>query len=303
MVIYPSLVKFIVNVTTALNRHHPELPWQSAEIKVAPVEVNGETFKLGDPVHVAGKTKVVAAQDPNWASDNTIFFTCDISGYQNPWKFVFDSGDPATGKASPILLEPIQEEFGAPQWFLSRHGSAALSTTKIACVSFRHGRSVLYICDLERRNFIEVPTPYAHIQFMRGDAHGKVVMLGQPADSGEVLEELTLDSDGQPRLNALSPRAVENPDLPSSFISPGKYYALTLTPLPDTRLPDTLKDRTCHVTYYAPKNPNYGGGLPAENGRPAEKPPVVVLVHGGPEYMEYASLDWNKQFFTSRGWA
>jgi hypothetical protein len=112
MVIYPSLVKFIVNVTTALNRHHPELPWQSAEIKVAPVEVNGETFKLGDPVHVAGKTKVVAAQDPNWASDNTIFFTCDISGYQNPWKFVFDSGDPATGKASPILLEPIQEEFG-----------------------------------------------------------------------------------------------------------------------------------------------------------------------------------------------
>ncbi|KAJ7869019.1 alpha beta-hydrolase [Mycena leptocephala] len=253
--------------------HHPELPWQSAEIKVAPVEVNGETFKLGDPVHVAGKTKVVAAQDPNWASDNTIFFTCDISGYQNPWKFVFDSGDPATGKASPILLEPIQEEF------------------------------VLYICDLERRNFIEVPTPYAHIQFMRGDAHGKAVMLGQPADSGEVLEELTLDSDGQPRLNALSPRAVENPDLPSSFISPGKYYALTLTPLPDTRLPDTLKDRTCHVTYYAPKNPNYGGGLPAENGRPAEKPPVVVLVHGGPEYMEYASLDWNKQFFTSRGWA
>ncbi|KAJ6494884.1 Alpha/Beta hydrolase protein, partial [Mycena vitilis] len=75
--------------------------------------------------------------------------------------------------------------------------------------------------------------------------------------------------------------------LPSSFISPAQYFELTLPP----------DGRTCHINYYAPKNPNYDGGLPGE------KPPAVVLIHGGPFYMESANLDWAKQFFTSRGWA
>ncbi|KAJ6459747.1 Alpha/Beta hydrolase protein [Mycena vitilis] len=240
--------------------YHPELPWQSAEIKLASVTVDDQTLAIGDPIHIAGKTQAVAAQDPSWASDNTVIFTCDVSGYHNPWKFVFsDPKDASKGTASPILHEPIEEEFGAPQWFLSRHGSGALSATTVAFVAFRHGSSVLYICDLNLGSILEVPTPYAHIQFMRGDCRNKVVMLGQPADGGE---------------------------LPSSYISPGKYITLQLPP----------DNRTCHITYYQPHNPQCAG-------LPGEKPPVVVLIHGGPWYMETANLDWNKQFFTSRGWA
>ncbi|KAJ7102787.1 alpha/beta-hydrolase [Mycena epipterygia] len=271
--------------------HHPELPWQSAEIKVASVKVvNGTLMVSDDHIHVAGKTEVIAAQDPNWASNDTIFFTCDMSGYHNPWKFVLDPADPAKptmGKASAILPRPIEEEFGAPQWWLSRHGAGALSETKVAFVSFRQARSVLYICDLALGNLIEVPTSFSHIQYMRGDGRGKVVFLGQPAEAGEVLMELILDSDGCPQLNSLSPPEVESPDLPSNCISRGEYYALTLPP--DNRL--------CHITYYPPKNPKYKGGLANE------KPPVVVLIHGGSFYMETANLDWTKQFWTSRGWA
>lgn len=263
------------------------MPFQSAEIMLAPVTAEGRKLTLGDPIHVAGKTEVIAAQDPNWASSNTIFFTCDVSGYHNPWKFVFDSANPAAGKASPILREPIEEEFGPPQWFLSRHGSGALSETKVAFVSFFAGCSLLYICDLTLGDIRKIATSFAHIQFMRGDARGKVVMLGQPADAGEVLVELTLDIDENAQMRSLSPPPVENPNLPSSFISPSKYFALALPP----------DNRTCHINYYPPKNPNYDGGLPGE------KPPVVVLIDGGPFYMETANLDWTKQFFTSRGWA
>jgi hypothetical protein len=262
------------------------LPWQSAEIILAPVTVEGGKLKIGNTIHVAGKTGAIAAQDPNWASNNTIFFTCDVSGYHNPWKFIFDPSDPVAGKASPILREPIAEEFGAPQWFLSRHGSGALSESKVAFVSFSEGCSVLHICDLITGDIRTVSRSFAHIQYLRGDGRGKVVMLGQPADAGEALIELMLDNDGNPQVKTLSP-PVENPELPSSYISAPKYFALTLPP----------DNRTCHINYYPPKNPNYDGGLPGE------KPPVVVLVHGGPWYMETANLDWTKQFFTSRGWA
>lgn len=266
------------------------MPFQSSEVFVAPVSVSpdAQSLELGASVHVDGKTEVVSAQDPNWNSNNSIFFFSDSSGFHNPWKFTFDPAKPLEdGIASPILAEPVEEEFGAPQWWLSRHGSGALSETHVAFTSFRKGRSTLYICDVNKGTLSEVPTSYAHIQYVHGDGKGKVVFLGQPADAGEVLVELTLDGSGKPQLKSLSPPATENEKLPSSFISPGVYYELKLPP----------NDRTCHLTYYAPKNPNYDGGLHGE------KPPVVVLIHGGPFYMEPANLDWSKQFFTSRGWA
>lgn len=275
-------------LTIGLVREHPDLPWQSAEIVFAPVTISSDGVKLeiGPNIRVAGMTGVISAQDPNWNSDNSIFFTSDVNGYHNPWKFTFDPENPAdNGEASPILLEPLEEEFGAPQWWLSCHGSGALSKTHIAFTSFREGRSVLYVCDVMQQTLLEVPTPYVHIQYMHGDGKSKVVMLGQSANEGEVLAELTLDENRKPQLRSLSPQ-IES-ELPISYVSTSKYYAFTLPP----------DNRTCHINYYAPKNPNYDTGLPGE------KPPVVVLIHGGPYSMEPAHLNWTKQFFTSRGWA
>ena len=257
---------------------------------IAPVNIcdGGSGVKLGSSIHVAGKPEEVVAQDPNWLSNDCLVFINDISGYLNPWKFTFDPKSiSSTGKASPVLPEPVEEEFGAPQWFLSRHGIGALSPTKAAFVSFRKSRSTLYICDIQKGELVEVGTPYAHIQYMHGDSKGKVIMLGQPADAGDVLTELTLDASEKAVLKSLSPDDPPSEDLPSSFISVGEYHALTLPP----------DGRTCHITYYPPKNPNYDGGLPGE------KPPVVIQIHGGPFYMEDSNLDWSKQFFTSRGWA
>jgi len=265
------------------------MPYQSSEIKLASVTVSSDqqALKLGTSIHVAGKTEAVCAQEPNWASNDTLFFISDVSGFQNPWKFTFDGSNPAkTGNASAILAEPLEEEFGLPQWWLTRHGSGALNSSLVAFMSVRKGMSALYLCDIHKGTLLEVSTPYAHIEFMHGDVNGKVVFLGQSADAEEVLVELTVDTDGKPRLRSLSP-PVENDKLPTSFISPGEYQALTLPP----------NNRICHIRYYAPKNPNYDGGLPGE------KPPVLVLIHGGPFFMESPALNWSKQFFTSRGWA
>jgi dipeptidyl aminopeptidase/acylaminoacyl peptidase len=238
-------------------------------------------------IHVAGKHEAASAVDPNWASNNSIFFNSDISGYHNPWYFTFDPSNPAeTGKSRPLFSEPVAEEFGAVQWYLSRHGSGALNSTKLVFLSYCNGRSKLYICDVANGTQSVVQTPYANIQYVHGDGKGKVVMLGQPADAAEVLTELTLDADGKPQLKSLIPPPAENDELPSSFISVGEYKALTLH----------LDNRTCHITYYAPKNPYYQGFAD-------EKPPVVVYIHGGPPLMAAANLDWSKQFFTSRGWA
>ncbi|KAG7098820.1 hypothetical protein E1B28_000724 [Marasmius oreades] len=267
----------------------PDMPFQSSEIKVAKVVLNldAKSLKVESPTHVAGKTEEVSAQDPNWASDACLFFTSDVSGYQNPWKFEFENGDTSTGYPLPILRDPVEEEFGLPQWWLSRHGSGALSDNLVAFMSMRKGRSALYICDLRTGDRTEVPTTYAQIEWMHGDGKGKVVMLGLPSDADERLVSLTLGPDGKPTLTLLIPPSEGDESLPLEFVSPGEYHALKLAP----------DNRTCHITYYSPRNPNYSGGLPGE------KPPIVVHIHGGPWYMESANLNWTKQFYTSRGWA
>jgi dipeptidyl aminopeptidase/acylaminoacyl peptidase len=51
-----------------------------------------------------------------------------------------------------------------------------------------------------------------------------------------------------------------------------------------------------HAWFYPPSNPAYAG--PA-----AERPPLVVMNHGGPTSLSPAALDLGKEFFTSRGFA
>ncbi|TCD62362.1 hypothetical protein EIP91_006971 [Steccherinum ochraceum] len=274
---------------------HPDMPQQSAEIKVASVTLTADgSLTVGDTVHVAGKPTEVVAQDPEWTSPTSLHFICDVNGYLNPWKFEFSKNDVGGGTASPIFKEPILEEFGAPQWWLSRHGSGALSDTKVAFTSFRNAASVLRIADLKSGTAEEVPTPYVHIQYMHGSAkHGKVVFLGEAPDAGVVLAQLALSKTGAPVLTQIFP-PLSDPrptsglgSLSTEHISIGCPYTFTLPP----------DNRTCHVTYYPPRNADYAGGLEGE------KPPVVVTIHGGPFYMEPRSLDWKKQFWTTRGYA
>ncbi|THV07184.1 alpha/beta-hydrolase [Dendrothele bispora CBS 962.96] len=268
--------------------YFPDMPFQSSEVAVAKVTVTQHGLDIGTPVHVAGKPNEVSAQDPNWASNECLFYVCDVSGYQNPWKFTFNDNDITNGKASPVLTEPVDEEFGLPQWWINRHASGALTDNLVAFTSMRNGRSALYICDLKNGSRTEVPTPYAQIEWMRGDGKGQVVMLGLPADADEVLVALTLDASARPQLTPLlTPSESDGDSLPLDFVSPGEYHCLMLPP----------DSRTCHITYYAPKNPKYSGGLSGE------KPPIAVNLHGGPWYMESANLNWTKQFYTSRGWA
>ncbi|CAL1697607.1 unnamed protein product [Somion occarium] len=267
----------------------PELPWQSAEIYVAPVTFSSEgNLELGAPFFVAGKHEAISAVDPSWTSNNSLHFTSDVSGFQNPWKFTFHPSDlKGTGKASPILPEPIEWEFGMPTWYLSRHSSGALTDTKVAFMAYQGTpHSKLLIIDVNDGSITEVPTPYALIQYMRGDGKGKVVGHGEPATADEELFELTLDKDGKPVIrNLLAEHASNAP--PSDTLSTPEYYALTLAP----------DNRKCYATFYPPQNPMYDAGLRNE------KPPVVVLIHGGPFSMEAPVLDLTKQFWTSRGWA
>ena len=276
----------MVQLMKILCRDFPELPWQSSEVHVAAVNISDGKLSLSSSLRVGGKHEQVVAQDPSWTSNNSVHFVTDVSGYCNPWSFTFDSADFTKGKSIPISPKPLEEEFGVPQWWLTRYGSGAIDEHHIAFIAFRGTPApILYVTDTRDGSFIEVPTPYSNIQYLHGNGKGKVVALGQPADRLPELFELTIGTDGKPVVKPLKPS--EPSPLPSGDVSLPQYYTLHLSP----------DNRPCYVTYLPPTNRNYDGGLLDE------KPPVAVLVHGGPFGMEHIFLDLFKQFWTSRGWA
>ena len=72
-----------------------------------------------------------------------------------------------------------------------------------------------------------------------------------------------------------------------------------VTPKPEGPKPhigEPPPPRDVHAFYYAPKNPN----VAAPSG---EKPPLLVLTHGGPTGATGDVLDAEVQFWTSRGFA
>lgn len=62
---------------------HPDMPWYGAEIHVADCEVVDGLIRLTNGRHVAGKKRDISASYPLWASNDTLLFTSDESGFQN----------------------------------------------------------------------------------------------------------------------------------------------------------------------------------------------------------------------------
>ena len=95
-------------------------------------------------------------------------------------------------------------------------------------------------------------------------------------------------------------------------VSPGASAPAALEPYISTpelvEFPTTLADGTATTAwahYYAPKNADYAGGMGggggAADGDGAERPPLLVKIHGGPTSSASTALRLDIQFWTSRG--
>ncbi|KZS94068.1 alpha/beta-hydrolase [Sistotremastrum niveocremeum HHB9708] len=259
---------------------HPDMPWEGAELIVAPVKASADTISLESsvPSPVAGHKQTEVAQQPTWISNDTILFLSDVSGFLNPFVYTIGSSPKA------VLKKPIDEDFGEPAWQLGGSSFAVLPGNHIAAVSIRGGRANLNLIDLSSGAIVDLITPYVEIRGIRTVANSStVVFIGMKSD--EALSYVSLDIDvGAKTANAKTLKATSNiaSTLPSGIVSVAKPY--------------TFKNPTVHVVFYPPTNPEYVG--PTD-----EKPPVVVHIHGGPTGRTPSGLTWTTQYFTSRGYA
>jgi dipeptidyl aminopeptidase/acylaminoacyl peptidase len=244
---------------------HPDMPWDSTLLRVAAFEPNGT---LGEAMLAAGGPDESIVQ-PEWGPDGTLHLISDRTGWWNLYRLV----------DGPRLepLAAIEAEFADPAWIFDRSSYGFLPDGAIAAIARSGGRDHLYRI-APGGQIREVDTPFTELEGLKVGDHAVVALAGWAGEPAVVarFDPVTLAPAGVLRR--------------ASTIS----FDPAVIAVPEAVEFSTSGGRAAHALYYPPTNPDF-------RGPDGEKPPLVVLSHGGPTSNASTALDLAKQFMTSRG--
>ena len=245
---------------------HPHLPWDAAELQLAQLTAAGEIARTDK---LAGGPEASAFQ-PAWSPGGVLYFSLERDGY---WNLHRHQG----GRVSLVAAQAA--ELGAPLWQLGTQLFAFEGEHSVIGACFERGLSKLVRIDVEHGKVTELSAALTHVGELAWHA-GELVCLSGWAGGG--LELVSLD-----------PRA------PQQLTPVSQAYAGWLTPAqsaqPEAVEFPTSDGETAHGIFYAP--PASG---PISNGA---RPPLMVLVHGGPTACAPTVWRPDIQFWTTRGFA
>jgi dipeptidyl aminopeptidase/acylaminoacyl peptidase len=246
----------------------PDMPWDGCEVWVADV---GHDLTLSNERRVAGSRRESIFQ-PSWSPAGELHFVSDRTGWWN----LFRERD---GEVQALC--PMQAEFGWPLWTLGASSYAFLSDGRIACLYGSDGIQHVALLDPESGELLDLDLAYTAIAWPEIVAEGtQSVFVGGSADTPNELVSLEFSSRSVEVLRS------------SRTLEFDRGYVSTPRPL---AFP-TEGGLTAHALFYPPANPVFEG--PRD-----ERPPLIVMSHGGPTDEVTSAFDLRKQFFTSRGFA
>jgi dipeptidyl aminopeptidase/acylaminoacyl peptidase len=255
-----------------LSWRHPNMPWDGTELRLADVGPDG--WLAGERTVAGGAEESIV--QPEWAPDGSLVFASDRSGWWNLYRLT-PAGLIEPGPAIP--LAPMEAEFAGPQWVFGMSWFGIAPDGTIVAVAHRSGRDELWMIPASGGSAERIEVPDEEIASLQV-GRDRVAYLG--ASPIEPRAVVVLDLSGGMRRVL---RTAADIELDRSCFSRPEPISFP-----------TSDGATAHALYYAPQN--------AEVEAPAgERPPLVVMSHGGPTSSASGSLDLVTQIFTSRGFA
>ena len=249
-----------------LSWEHPNMPWDTTELWVADLRDDGTP---AEPVKIAGEEGESVFQ-PGWSPDGTLYFVSDRTGWWNIYRW----------RGGHIeAMAPMRAEFGAPAWSLGTRTYAFESADRIVCKYVENGFWKLATLDTQTTQFTPIETPYTEMS--RGDVVAGAGLVALEAGSASLPDSLiSLDPATGETTPLRQSRAVPVED---GYISEPRAIEF-----------ETTGGKSAHAYYYAAKNAAYAGPE-------GERPPLLVVSHGGPTGSAATSFSLSYQFWTSRG--
>jgi dipeptidyl aminopeptidase/acylaminoacyl peptidase len=252
--------------------NHPQMPWDGTSLHVGMLTDAG----LHDVQTVAGSTTESVLQ-PQWDRDGTLYFSSDRSGWFNLYRLRGSGVEPVTS---------LEADIGGPLWQVGASSYALLGDGRALVRITRHARDALAIVDLAGGGITPLALPYALFGSVGAIDASTAFVVGAAED--DLPELITVDLAGGRHRSVR--RTAESPPLPRAFVARAEAIEFPTAPGADG------VPRTAHAFFYPPHNPRFAA--PA-----GEKPPLMVVLHGGPTAHSAPALSLHRQFWTTRGFA
>jgi dienelactone hydrolase len=245
---------------------HPQMPWDGTELWVATVRADGA---LAGPTRIAGGDAESIFQ-PAWSPDGVLYFVSDRTGWWNLYR------------ASPSRVEAVCEmpaEFGRPLWQLGTSTWAFADASRIVAACAQGGRWRLVTIDVTTGRLAAVATDFEPADSVASNRTHAVLVGGwaQAPDAVALVDLASGDVD--------TIRAAATADIDPTFISASEAIEFP-----------TDAGLTAHAFTYAPCSGTF-------NAPTGERPPLIVVSHGGPTAASHGRLNLEVQYWTSRGFA
>jgi dipeptidyl aminopeptidase/acylaminoacyl peptidase len=250
-----------------LSWDHPNMPWDGTELWRATF-ADGRV--VGTPTLVSGGPGESVSQ-PRWSPDGVLHFVSDRTGWWNLYR-----------EGAPSALVEEDAEWTGPDWVFGQSSYGFLADGRVVAVRSVANVDSLVVVPAGGSSWTAVDVPFTSIgslQVLGGDV---VAIAGSPTSGAAVVRIEVAEGTGA--VEVLK-RGREGAALDPAYVSEPEAIEFP-----------TAGGRTAHAFFYPPRNPEFEA--PA-----GERPPLIVMSHGGPTSATLSVLDLGRQYWTSRGFA
>ncbi len=246
---------------------HPDMPWDSTRLVVS----DGSTSTV-----VAGGVGAAreAICQADWAPDGSLWFSGDRSGFWSLYRWT-----PAGGVETMV---DIGRDVGFPHWVFGESCFAFFDDGRVAFVLAEDGLDHLAVRGVDGA-ISRLDMPYTVLGGLR--ARGSTLLFVGATPTTElhgVAVSVGADGDAAEPVVVVAPRD----------LGLGAEWWST----PEAVTFPTADGSVAHALLYRPHHPTFVGP-------PGDRPPLIVVIHGGPTSAARVNLKLAYQYWTTRGFA
>jgi dipeptidyl aminopeptidase/acylaminoacyl peptidase len=246
----------------------PWMPWDGSEVYVAEL---ADDATLQHVRQVAGRAGEESIFQPAWSPAGDLHFVSDRTGWWNLYR---------EREGQVEALHPVEAEFGWPQWVFGMSAYGFLGDGRIACLWERDGVQHVAVLDPESGELIDLDVPYSAMRPTLDVEGDRVAFVGGGPSTPDQVVLLDVTARSMDVLRSSSSVNVEEEhfSIPRQIEFP------------------TEGGVTAFAHFYPPRNRDAAG-------TGGERPPLIVMSHGGPTAEASPGFSLETQFWTSRGFA
>ncbi len=243
---------------------HPNMPWDGSELYIGNFDSNGVSNKK-----LIDGSKNISIIQPEWSESGHLIYISDESGWWNLKKY-------SDNKKSTILDE--ETDHGEPSWnFGVRTYFIKDDFIYLRGSSKNKNKGLIRKINISSEIIEEIEVLHTSIGGL-SFIDNKALYIGASPVSNSEIVSLELE---KKEINTI--KESSKLEIDSEEISIPEEITFT-----------TTENATAYGYFYKPKNKKY-------QGNPEEKPPVLVISHGGPTSATSNALNLSIQYWTNRG--